>query len=173
MFDRDGRYIISGILPGKYSCEVQLSGFATQIQKGLTLAVGARLTIDFKLIQAALDKEIVVTAEAPMVEVTKSEISSVVDRKQIDELPLLDRNFESLTITKAGTQEGGRAVGQPSGSGEMLVDGASNEWVPTNSSRMSIPADAIQEFRVITNQFQAEYGNASGMVRSAITRGGH
>lgn len=54
----------------------------------------------------------------------------------------------------------------------MLTDGVSNEWVGRNTVRTQIPADAIQEFRVMTNQYEAEYGNASGMIRSAITRSG-
>lgn len=169
----DGRYIISGLQPGKYEIEVSLSGFGTQKRKGMTFAVGARLTIDFILKPAALEEEVTVTAEAPMVEVTKSEVSVIVDRTKIDSLPLLDRDFSGLTIIKAGVQgEGDRSNSQPGGSEEMLMDGVSNEWVGRNTTNMNIPADAIQEFRVMTNQYEAEYGNASGMIRSAITRSG-
>jgi len=167
----DGSYRISGIQPGKYEIEVSLSGFGTQKREGMTFAVGARLTIDFILKPAALEEEVTVTAEAPMVEVTKSEISVIVDRVKIDSLPLLDRDFSGLTLIKAGTQEG-RSNAQPGGSEEILTDGVSNEWVGRNTTNMNIPADAIQEFRIMTNQFEVEYGNASGMIRSAITRSG-
>jgi hypothetical protein len=167
----DGTYIISGLQPGKYEIEVSLSQFGTQKREGLTFAVGARLTIDFTLKPAALEEEVIVTAESPMVEVTKSEVSVIVDRKKIDSFPLLDRDFSGLTIIKAGVQ-GERSNAQPLGSEEILIDGVSNEWVGRNDTNMDIPADAIQEFRVITNQYEAEYGNASGMIRSAITRSG-
>lgn len=167
----DGSYIVSGIQPGKYSCTVSLSEFATQIRRGLTFSVGAKLTIDFTIAPATIEEEVTVTAEAPMVEVTKSEISGVVDRNKIDALPLLDRDWGDLTLLKAGTQDG-TSGGQPSAMGEMLLDGIPNEWSASNSVRIGIPADAIQEFRVVTNMFAAEFGNASGLLRSAITRSG-
>jgi hypothetical protein len=177
----DGRYIISGLQPGKYDCEVSIPGFAKEIRTGLSFAVGARLTIDFKLKPAAIEEEVTVTAQAPMVETTKSEVSGVVDRIKIDSLPLQDRDFSALTLTKAGVlaAEGASALrgevrsnAQPFGSEDILTDGVSNEWVGVNAVHMSVPADAIQEFRVMTNQYEAEYGNASGMVRSAVTRSG-
>jgi len=167
----NGRYIISGLQAGKYECEVSLHGFATQKRTGMTFAVGARLTIDFQLKPATIEEEVTVTAESPMVEVTKSEVSAVVDRTKIDSLPLLDRNFASLSLIKAGVA-GDRSNAQPLGSEEILTDGISNEWVGRNTVRSEIPADAIQEFRIMTNQYEAEYGNASGMIRSAITRSG-
>jgi len=167
----DGRFIISGIQPGKYEMEVSLQGFQTHKRLGMTFNVGARLKIDFTLAAATVKEEIVVTANAPMVEVTKSEVSKVIDRSKIEDLPLLDRNFGDLAMMKAGVQ-GSRSNALPGGSEEVIVDGVSNEWVGTNIQRSSIPADAIQEFRVITNQYQAEYGNSSGMIWTAITRSG-
>ena len=171
----DGRYIISGLVAGPYDCEVAIPGFATEIRKGLTLAVGGRMAMDFKLKQTTIAEEVVITATSPMVETTKSEVSGVVDRIKIDSLPLLDRDFGALTLIKAGVAvEGGdvRSNAQPSGSEDILTDGVANEWVGTNDVHMGVPADAIQEFRVMTNQYEAEYGNASGMVRSALTRSG-
>ena len=169
----DGSYIISGLQPGEYEMEISLAGFATQLRKGMTFSIGARVKLDFKLALATVEEVITVTGKAPMVEVTRSEVSKVVDREKIDSLPLYDRNFTALTIMKAGVQaEGDRSNAQPFGSEEMLTDGISNEWVGRNTVRSDIPADAIQEFRVLTNQYEAEYGNASGMIRSAITRSG-
>jgi len=167
----DGDFVVSGIQPGRYEVEVKLPGFSTQIRRGMTFAVGAKLKIDFTLVPSSLEEEVTVTAEAPIVEVTKSEISSVVDRQKIDDLPLLDRDFADLTIIKAGVI-GGRTNAMPDGMGELLIDGMSNEHIAQAGIRLFLPADAIQEFRVITNQFAAEFGNASGIVRSAITQSG-
>lgn len=167
----DGSYIVPGIQPGKYEIEVSLSGFATHVMRGLTFSVGAILTIDFTIAPATIEEQVTVIAEAPMVEVTKSEIGSVVERNKIDALPLLDRDWGDLTLLVAGTQSG-TSGGQPSSMGEMLLDGVPNEWSASNSVRIGIPADAIQEFRVVTNMFAAEFGNASGLLRSAITRSG-
>jgi len=176
MSQSDGSYHISGIPPGNYEMDVSLSGFATRVRKGLTFNVGGKITITFTLQPATLEEEVTVTATSPMVEVTKSEISSVVDREYIEALPLLDRDWDTLSLIKAGAAssayEGVTTAAQPRGSSELLIDGVSNEWTGTNITRIAIPADAIQEFRVITNQFDPEYGNASGLVRSAITRSG-
>lgn len=167
----EGIYIIKGIQPGDYVCEVLLPGFAPQKRTELVLNIGSRLKIDFQMKPAALSEEVIVTAGAPMIEVTKSEVSSIVDREKIDSLPLLNRNFNDLSMTKAGVQEG-RSNAQPLGSEEMLIDGVRNEETMLNQPRAMIPADAIQEFRVMTNQFEAEYGNTSGMIRNAVTRSG-
>ena len=174
----DGSYIAAGIQPGNYEFTVEIEGFSTQIKKGFTLNVGANLTINFTLKQATLKEDVTITAESPMVEVSKAEISSVVNRNQIENLPLFTRNFDDLSLLKAGVYDGGfkggdvRASGLPAGSAEMLVDGATNEHPVENNTSMQIPADAIQEFRVITNMFTSEFGNSAGLLRSVITRSG-
>ena len=76
----DGRYVIAGIQPGIYDIEVALSGFETQKRMGMTFNVGGILKIDFALKASTLAEEVTVTAESPMVEVTKSEVSKVIDR---------------------------------------------------------------------------------------------
>jgi outer membrane receptor protein involved in Fe transport len=167
----DGTYIVSGIQPGKYEVEVKLQGFKTQIRKEMTLSVGAKLNVDFTLAPATVEGEITVVGEAPMVEVTKSEISGVIDRQKIEDLPLLDRDFGDLTVLQAGVI-GGRTNAMPNGMAEIVVDGISNEAIIQNTSGAPLPADAIQEFRIMTNQAAAEFGNASGMIRTAITRSG-
>ncbi|OGN96482.1 MAG: hypothetical protein A2Y89_03230 [Chloroflexi bacterium RBG_13_51_18] len=177
----DGTFRISGIDPGKYEVDVSLSGFTTAIRKGVTFNVGANITLDFKLKQASVLEEVLVEAEAPIIEVTKSEISSVTGRKEIDELPLLDRSFTQLALLNAGVTGASaqtygwdslRAGAQPQGSSEVRVDGVSNEFAYYNVQRSDLPADAIQEFRTLVNQFSAEYGHASAIVVSAITRSG-
>ncbi|MCX7975305.1 MAG: TonB-dependent receptor, partial [Candidatus Aminicenantes bacterium] len=167
----NGSYTISGIIPGKYEIEVSLGGFKSQVIKDVVFTVGAKLKIDFVLVPSTISAEITVTAEAPLIEITKSEVSSVIDREKIDTLPLISRNFNDLTIISAGVIDG-KSNAQPSGSGEMVVDGVSNEDITSNSMGITLPADAIQEFRVITNLAPAEFGNASGMITTAITRSG-
>ena len=171
----DGTFVISGVEAGKYDAQVSLGGFNTVSRKGMTFNVGSRIRLDFKLTTEALKEEVTVQAEAPIVEVTKSEISSVVGRKEIDDLPVISRSFSQLALTKPGVSGSGtdiRAGAQPAGSSEVLVDGVSNEFGYYNTMRSDLPADAIQEFRVLVNQFGAEYGNATAMVLQAITRTG-
>jgi hypothetical protein len=167
----DGAYTVSGIQAGSYEITVSLSGFTTQIRQGISFAVGAKLNLDFSLTPATVTAEVTVVGEAPMIEVTKSEISTVIEREKIEALPLLNRDFSDLTVIKAGVLEG-VSNAQPVGSGEMVVDGISNESVSSNTLGTVLPADAIQEFRVITTQATAEFGNMSGLVTTAITRSG-
>lgn len=167
----DGRYIIAGIQPGKYEINVALSGFEKQKRLGLTFNIGAILKIDFVLKASVLSEEVTVTAESPMVEVTKSEVSKVIDRSKIENLPLVDRSFSGLAMMKAGVS-GDQSNAQPQGSEEVTVDGVSNERVARNDQKTAIPADAIQEFRVMTNQYAAEFGNSSGMIWTVQTRSG-
>ena len=171
----DGTFIISGVEAGKYDAQVSMTGFNTASRKGMTFNVGSQVRVDFKLTTEAIREEVTVQAEAPIVEVTKSEISSVVGRKEIDDLPVITRSFAQLATLKPGVSGSGndlRAGAQPSGSSEVLVDGVSNEFGYYNVMRSDLPADAIQEFRVLVNQFGAEYGNATAMVLQAITRSG-
>lgn len=168
---RDGSYNLSGIPPGVYDIKVTLPGFASQVRKEITFSVGASLTINFTMKPASVQEEIMVVAETPMIEVTKSDISSVVDRQKIENLPLLNRNFNNLTILKAGVLEG-RTNALQSATNETLVDGVSNEDIVQGTAGAYLPADAIQEFRIITNNANAEFGNAAGMIQSAITRSG-
>ena len=167
----DGRYVIAGIQPGIYDIEVILAGFETQKRMGMTFNVGGILKIDFALKASTLAEEVTVTAESPMVEVTKSEVSKVIDRSKIENLPLLNRSLSGLAMMKAGVV-GDQSNAQPSGSEEVTVDGVSNERVARNDQKTTIPADAIQEFRVLTNQYQAEFGNSSGMIWTVQTRSG-
>jgi len=167
----DGSFVLSGIQPGMYEIRVSLSGFAVQVRTGTTFTVGASIKIDFILKPATMEEEVTVVAEAPMVEVTKSDISGVIDRQKIEDLPLLNRDFNDLTVLQAGVLEG-RSNALQSGMNEMLVDGVSNEEMIQGSEGEYLPSDAIQEFRIVTNNATAEFGNAAGMIRSAITRSG-
>jgi len=174
--NENGRYVVAGINPGSVRVEVKLDGFEPRIYTGVVLNVGTRKSLNLELKLGTLSESVNVFAEVPIVEVSKSEVSSVVDRGTIENMPLLDRNFTSLTLTKPGavsSPAGGMVTNAlPRGTNEMLIDGVSNEETINNFTKANVPADAIQEFKVITNSFAAEYGNASGMLQSAITRSG-
>ena len=91
--DSGGYYLISGIQPGNYYILVSLSGFEKQKQEGLQLNIGAKLNLSFVLKLSKLKEEVLVKASVPMVEVMKSEISSVVQREAIDNLPHIGQEF--------------------------------------------------------------------------------
>jgi hypothetical protein len=176
----DGLYRIAQIQPGLYEMNVELQGFVTGKKQNLTLNIGAKFKIDFGLPLEKIEEEIVVTAETPLIEISKSEVSSVITREEIESLPLKGRDYMGLAGIQPGVQseESGYAYqvtanGQPWAGEEVLVDGVSNtQNFEKGRPRSNIPADAIQEFRALTNQFAAEYGNASGLMTTSITRSG-
>jgi len=170
MSKAEGRYIVTGIVPGAYDITAKMPSFGDNVRNAVTFSIGARLTLDFHL-SSSIQEEVSVTAPAPLVEITKSEISSVVTREQIDSLPLVDRSFYGLAALKPGVMDY-QANATPWASEGFVLDGVSNTRNVADSARSNIPSDAIQEFRVLTNQFAAEYGNVSGLLQSALTRSG-
>ena len=171
--DATGRFRIGALRPGVYDISVELSGFAPRVRKGVQLFVGQEATLDFELGVAAVQETVTVTGESPIIEVTKSEVSNVIDRKQIDSLPLSDRSFSDLTRLTPGVV-GNDLIGgmQSSLSNTYLVDGVSNDRAWTGGNRADYSAETIREFRVITEQFAAEYGQASGGVINVVSRSG-
>src|SRR5437867_5349766 len=176
--DPAGAYVLSYVPAGTYELTIELSGFKTLKREGLRFEVGQEITLDAALEVAAVTESVTVLGASPLVETTKSAVDMVVSREQIDSLPLTGRQASSLALLSPGvvsrnsTEEPVTTGGQPRGSSEMLVDGVSNELMAVNSIRSNAPPDAIQEFEVITGQYQAEFGNATGVILNTITRSG-
>jgi len=176
--DATGGYVLSYVPAGTYVLTIELASFKTLKREPLRFEVGQQSTIDVTLEVASLGETVNVVAESPLVETTKSAVDRVVSREQIDSLPLAGRQASSLAllapgvVPRGGTEEPVTTGGQPRGSSEVLVDGVSNELMAVNSIRSSAPPDAIQEFQVITGQYQAEFGNATGVILNTITRSG-
>jgi outer membrane receptor for ferrienterochelin and colicin len=170
--DANGRFRVSALRPGTYDIRAELSGFAVQVRNRVQLFVGAEVTIDFELSVAGVQETVTVSGESPLVEVTKSEVSTIVDRRQIDALPLSGRDFSDLMRLTPGVVDGLVAGQQSSASNTYLVDGVSNDRAWTGGNRTGFSAETIREFRVITEQFAAEYGQASGGVVNVVSRSG-
>jgi hypothetical protein len=171
--EANGRFRLAALRPGVYNIRAELQGFGSQVRNGIQLFVGQEATIDFELPLATVRESITVTADAPLVEVTKSEVSTVVDRRQLDSLPLTDRNFADLTRLTPGVVSGDRIGGmQSSLSNTYLIDGVSNDRAWTGGNRTGYSSETIREFRVITEQYAAEFGQASGGVINVVTRSG-
>ncbi len=170
--DVNGRFRLAALRPGTYDIHVELSGFAPRDRTGVQLFVGAEMTLDFEIGVAGVQETVTVTGEVPLVEVTKSELSTIVDRKQIDALPLSTRDFSDLMRLTPGVVDGMVAGQQSTASNTYLVDGVSNDRAWTGGSRTGFSSETIREFRVITEQFAAEYGQASGGVVNVVSRSG-
>jgi hypothetical protein len=181
----DGRFVVPTLVPGTYTVKIEMSGFQTVTRTGVPLAVGRELTLDFTMRVAALAEEVTVTGESPVVEVTTSRVGTNVTTQEIDNLPAQGRNqlalmqlVPGLTPSLApGTFEGGQfnANGRETGSNLFMVDGVYNNddrLGGSQGTQARIPLDVMSEYQVLTHQYTAEYGGASGVVVNAVTRSG-
>jgi hypothetical protein len=169
----NGRYRLSPLRPGTYEIRAELTGFGTRVRAGLELFVGQEAQVDFELPVGGVAEAVTVIGESPLVDPTKSDVSTVVDRKQIDVLPLNGRNFSDLTRLSADVASSDRIGGmQSSLSNTYFVDGVTNDRAWTGGNRAGYSAENIREFRVMTQQYAAEFGQASGGVVNVVTRSG-
>ena len=193
----DGFYISANLLPGGYNVTISAKGYTTEERTGIVLTVGAQQVFDLTLrVGSAATEVMVVTAEAPAVQLNSSDISAVVNATTVRELPLNGRSWTDLATLQAGvnriqtqpdfaagTDRGNRGFGQQltiSGArpqqNNYRLDGVSlNDYAngaPGSVLGGSLGVDAIQEFSVLTSNYSAEYGKTSGGVVNAITRSG-
>ncbi|MEO7792254.1 MAG: carboxypeptidase regulatory-like domain-containing protein [Vicinamibacterales bacterium] len=178
--NESGQYFIPNLPPGEYELTVELSGFTT-LKRAVDLRVGQELTIDFALRVGGVLEAVTVKADSRVV-ATQHTVATVIDTKQIDDLPTISRDFSSLAKLAPGTTASG-ATGTGQGTGVsiggqrptangIVVDGASNQMQFYGRQANEFPQDWIQEFQVLTNGFGAEYGQAAGGLLNVITRSG-
>jgi hypothetical protein len=182
--DARGRYSVAALPPGTYRVSASLRGFATQTRAGVVLQLGQSVSIDFKLKIAGGAEEVTVTGEAPLVAVSHTEVSSVVDAQQIEGLPINGRNFISFSVITPGVttdrtpQQGASATsgisfaGQRARSNNIMVDGLDNNDQVVGAVRSTFSQEAIREFQVLTNSYSAEFGKATGGVVNIVTKSG-
>src|SRR5882762_3979844 len=186
-----GLYTAPNLLPGSYDVRVSATGFSTQLQKGVTLTVGAQQVLDFTMKVGQMTQTVEVTTEAPTVELTSSELGATVNSTTVRELPLNGRSWTELANLQPGVvaAETHAAVNVNRGYGAQLsmsgarpqqnnyrLDGISiNDYSnggPGSVLGQNLGVEAIQEFSVLTSNYSAEYGKTSGGVVNAISRSG-
>jgi hypothetical protein len=181
MTNEEGVATVTNLQSGVYNITVTGSGFAPFKQQA-QVTVGGRVSVDAELSATARGESITVVAgEAGVTVNTQTqELSNVVSGKQITELPTLTRNPYALVAISgnvspadpSGRGTGFSINGQRSASTNILLDGGENVDNFTAEVGQSVPLDSVQEFRVITSTFSAEYGRASGGVVNVATKAG-
>jgi carboxypeptidase family protein len=174
--DAAGFYRAPALPPGPYQMTADLPGFVTYKRAGLTLTTGQDSRIDLTLQVASVRETVEVVAAAPLVDVSNNTLGTTVTRKDLDNIPLVTRNFLDLAnMTPGVTGVGGGGVntaGQLSRNNSYLVDGVSNDDTIVSSSRGGFSLESVREYIVLANQFSAEYGVSSGAIVSVVTRSG-
>jgi hypothetical protein len=178
-----GLFAAPALTPAEgYKVVVTAAGFASYEADDLVLRVGQVLDLNVKLVVAQAATEVQVTAAGPLVEQTKTDVSQVVDSRQITELPINGRRVDSFVLLTPGVTADGtfglltfRGV---AGHNSFLVDGndSTEQFYNENAGRTRIASglsqDVVQEFQVVSANFSAEYGRAMGGVVNQVTRSG-
>jgi outer membrane receptor protein involved in Fe transport len=177
--DEAGRFVLASLPPGDYEVTAELTGFRTTMTKVL-VTVGAAANVEFKLEIAGATETVNVTGEVPLVNTSNGEVSTNINEAQIRELPTITRNVYSLVqlagnvASDAGSGRGtGYAMnGQRSASTNVLLDGSANNDEFGAGVGQDVPLDSVQEFSVVTSNFSAQYGRATGGVVNVATKSG-
>src|SRR3989449_5371244 len=179
--EADGKYRFPALQPGTYSLTTTLQGFASEQIRNIVLTIGLDARYDVKLKLQTLAETISVTAEAPVVDLTKSEVAGVVTQKQIETLPINTRQYLNLALLMPGTSQDAVRVfynnvnlgaGGSFYSNAFVADGVTNTWTEQGEPRQNFPQDSIREFKVNTMQYKAEYGLATGGLVTVVSKSG-
>jgi len=173
----DGGYVAQGLAPGDYTVDVALSGFRPVSRKGIRVATGETVRVDVRLEVGNVAEAISVTTDAPLLRGETSSLGHVADHRKIVDLPLNGRSF----VTLAGLLPG---VALPPGSSLPRINGGrprTNEYLfdgisvlqPEPGQVAFFPIiDSIQEFKIITSSYAAEWPRSGGGIVNVVTKSG-
>src|SRR5262249_52001936 len=183
--DKDGVYVMAAVIPGPYELSAELQGFKTFKRRNVRLEVGKTSTVDIKLDMGAAAEEITVTAAAPVGDVTSKEVGGNITAKERTERPAVNRNFIGFiallpgVVANVSTESSGAdsvsVNGQDPRNNNYMFDGGNNNDDVIGQragTQARTPLDAVQEFQVITGQYDAEFGRTTGAVINAVTKQG-
>ncbi len=177
----DGRYRVGGLPPGRYSLRADLQGFGPVEVTELVITVGSEAAQDVTMQLQGVQESVSVTAQAPLVETAKVDVSGVITQEQMQMLPLATRQPMDLALLMPGTNQDAvrpRKANSNIGAGAftngsaLLVDGVWNKEGNTGEPRQDFPQAAIREFKVYVSQSPAEYGWTAGGAVSFATKSG-
>ena len=185
----EGSYTVPFLRPGSYTMSVELSGFQKYTRSGMTLQVNETATINVEMGVGGLTEQVSVTAESPLLETSNASRGTVIDSARIAELPLQSRSPMALATLVAGVNYNAQAIylrpfdngaladwsmnGGQNRNNEFLLDGAPNNANQAGNNIAYVPpAAAVQEFKVSTNSYDAQYGRTAGGVINMTLKSG-
>jgi Carboxypeptidase regulatory-like domain len=186
-----GFYRVGELVPGTYEVTVQMPGFSRETHPNISLEVGREQTVNMTMQVGAVEQEVVVTGEAPIVETSVSSVSTNVSQEQLRELPLNGRAFTDLVTLNPGAVTPHIAQGRGANYGfanQLSVAGARTDansfridgtdvmdtrnMNPGSAAGVQLGVDTIREFQVVTTNGKAEYGRNAGAIVNAVSRTG-
>ncbi|MGH9850767.1 MAG: TonB-dependent receptor domain-containing protein, partial [Blastocatellia bacterium] len=190
--DAKGNYQIPLLQPGAYELRVEAEGFRTQVIQNVVLTIGQVVVYDAQLQVGAVTNEVSITADAPLIEAERTQQANTIEQRLIASLPNLSRNFTDYIFTLPGavsnsvafTQNAARSVarnvptsgisigGGNGRSNYITIDGGENEFGTGSLRIRNLSVEAVQEFQVNRNSFNAEYGFTASTAINVITKSG-
>jgi len=183
----EGSYSVPLLQPGVYRVDVQAPGFKTVQRSGITLVVAQTAQINFNLELGSSTQSVSVTDTAPLLDASSSAIGGVVTPEKVENLPMLGRNSNALMTLVPGVRATRATTASPvleshyqffsiNGSrpnqSQFMLDGGNNTNLTFNGPEYSPQVEEVQEFRIQTSNFSAEYANSGGGVINVASKGG-
>src|SRR2546426_9650705 len=175
-----GQYEGLGVQPGRYQIDAEVSVFRRVSRGPIVIQVTQQTRLDIVLQLGEVAETITVQGTGTVVQTTTATIGKVVEEKQIVALPLTDRNFASLGLLTPGVTTRGQSTtdaqyvvhGQRQDANNFQLDGVANVTLGGNSVQARPNVDAVQEFKIQTSNFSAEFGRNAGSVVQVVTKSG-
>lgn len=174
--DSQGSYVFNFLSPGTYRVETEVAGFKKFARSGVALETGRQLRIDVTLETGAVTETVNVNATTPLLETETGTLSGTIENRQVISLPTLGRNPQDYRLLVPGVvlnrdgnsvTQGGLVRKDP-----YYIDGAHSSSHVWSGNPVNPNPDVIQEFKIVTNSFSAEFGETSGSVMQSTTKSG-
>ena len=180
--NQEGNYRLAALKPGVYRANIAKDGFANIVKGDIELHVQDQVSINFALRVGSVSETVTVEAGAPLLNTESSSVGTVVDNRQIRQMPINGRNYLDLMQLVPGVAVNRQAdqgsdvatpiLGERGGNAGFLIDGLENNDQVNGGAGAQFNEDTIAEFRVATTGYKAEFGHSSGGVVNVITRSG-
>ena len=177
----DGSYVINQLDPGTYTLRIENANFKTAVKTGLVLETAQSTRLNVSLEAGNISEQVTVTAEPAVINTETSSKGEVITPRQVQDLPLNGRNFTDLALLTPGVYprpadddqgEGLAASGTRTDASNFILDGVVNKSDRNGSVGVNTSIDSIQEFKVETSTYTAEYGRSAGVQVNVVSKSG-
>jgi outer membrane receptor protein involved in Fe transport len=177
----DGEYVIPQLPPGTYTLKVSASGFKIALNENLVLETDTTSRVNVLLETGSVSETVTVTAEPSVVNTETSDKGEVITQKQVQDLPLNGRDFQDLALLVPGVYprpaeddqgQGVAAAGSRTDATNFILDGVTNRSDRNGSVGVNTSVDSIQEFKVSTSNYSAEFGRVGGAQINVVSKSG-
>ncbi|MDE3180305.1 MAG: TonB-dependent receptor, partial [Acidobacteriota bacterium] len=182
-----GNYVAPHLLPGAYTVTFSKQGFQSTIQKNITISVGTSTSLNAQLKIGAVSQQITVSSAPPLMETSNAEVTTVLNSHMIQSIPVLSRNFTNFELLLPGAvrnnfqhplnENPGNDIlvntnGQDYDANNFMINGTTNNDAVLGISILNPPLDSIQEAKVTTSNYDAQFSQAGGSVIQVQTKSG-